>query len=75
MTGGPSRNAERRIWRAGSRSGRGVRRPQAVRWSVLKPTKATANLPRLSVQDDGSIFASGDQSKRDVYTLRFSHRT
>ncbi len=45
---------------------------QAVRWSVLKPTAATANLPHLSVQADGSIFASGDQSKRDLYTLRFS---
>ena len=45
-----------------------------MRWSVLKPTEATANLPHLSVQDDGSIFASGDQSKRDLYTLRFSHR-
>ena len=45
---------------------------KSVRWHVLKPTQATANLPRLSVEDDGSIFASGDQSKRDVYTLRFS---
>ena len=44
----------------------------AVRWSVLKPIKATSNLPLLSVQEDGSIFASGDQSKRDIYTLRFS---
>ncbi len=45
---------------------------QAVRWSVLKPTSVTANVPHLSIQEDGSIFASGDQSKRDVYTLRFS---
>ena len=36
-----------------------------MRWTVLKPTKATANLPRLTVQDDASVFASGDQSKRD----------
>ena len=42
-----------------------------MRWQVLKPTRATANVPHLSVQDDGSIFASGDQSKRDLYTLRF----
>ena len=39
---------------------------------MLKPIQATSNLPHLSVQDDGSIFASGDQSKRDLYTLRFS---
>jgi hypothetical protein len=45
---------------------------QTVRWRVLRPTKATANLPLLTVQEDGSIFASGDQSKRDLYTLRFS---
>jgi len=45
---------------------------EAVRWTVLRPTKATANLPRLSVQDDASVFVSGDQSKRDLYTLRFS---
>ena len=43
-----------------------------MRWTVLKPTTATSNLPLLSVQEDGSIFASGDQSKRDLYTLRFS---
>ena len=43
-----------------------------MRWTVLTPTQATANVPRLSVLEDGSILASGDQSKRDVYTLRFS---
>ena len=43
---------------------------QAVRWTVLKPRKATSNLPRLTIEDDGSIFASGDQSKRDVYTVQ-----
>jgi len=46
----------------------------AVRWTVLKPASATANLPRLVVQEDASVFASGDQSKRDVYTLRFATR-
>ena len=65
MTGGPSRNAERRIWRAGSTEWVGREAAQAVRWTVLRPTRATANVPHLSVQDDGSIFASGDQSKRD----------
>ncbi len=43
-----------------------------MRWTMLKPTKATSNLPRLTVQDDASVFVSGDQSKRDLYTLRFS---
>jgi Protein of unknown function (DUF1553)/Protein of unknown function (DUF1549)/Planctomycete cytochrome C len=45
---------------------------ETVHWTTLKPAEATANVPRLSVQADDSIFASGDQSKRDVYTLRFS---
>jgi hypothetical protein len=44
----------------------------AVRWTVLKPTTLSANIPHLAVQDDSSVLASGDQSKRDVYTLRFA---
>jgi mono/diheme cytochrome c family protein len=42
---------------------------QAVRWTVLKPLHARSNLPHLTIQDDDSILASGDQSKRDVYTV------
>jgi hypothetical protein len=42
---------------------------QTGRWVTLKPKKATANLARLSIEADGSVFASGDQSKRDVYTV------
>ena len=45
-----------------------------MRWSVLKPTRATSNLPRLSVQDDGSIFASGDQSKTRSLHAAILHR-
>ena len=37
---------------------------------MLKPKKATSNLPRLSIEADGSVIASGDQSKRDVYTVQ-----
>ncbi len=44
---------------------------EAVRWTVLTPVKATANVPLLTVQKDASVLASGDQSKRDVYTLEF----
>ena len=44
---------------------------RAVRWQVLTPDEAKANLPLLSVQDDGSVLASGDMSKRDVYDLGF----
>jgi hypothetical protein len=42
----------------------------AVRWTLLEPLSATSNLPHLSIEPDGSILASGDQSKRDVYTIR-----
>jgi hypothetical protein len=42
----------------------------AVRWTVLEPTKASSNLPRLSIESDGSVIASGDQSKRDVYSVQ-----
>jgi hypothetical protein len=44
---------------------------RAVRWVVLKPVEAKSNLPLLTVLDDGSVLASGDQSKHDVYDLRF----
>ncbi len=43
----------------------------AVSWTTLTPVKATSNLPHLSIESDGSVFVSGDQSKRDVYTLAF----
>jgi len=44
----------------------------AVRWQPLRATKAAANVPLLTVQDDSSIFVSGDTTKRDVYDLAFS---
>jgi hypothetical protein len=43
----------------------------AVTWRLLTPVKATANLPHLSVESDASVFVSGDQSKRDLYSLVF----
>ena len=44
---------------------------RTVRWTVLRPVEAKANLPFLTVQKDDSVLVSGDQSKRDVYTLKF----
>ncbi len=38
---------------------------------MLRPTTATANLPLLTVLDDDSVWASGDQNKRQVYDLSF----
>src|SRR5206468_1911041 len=44
---------------------------RAVSWHVLRPTKATSNLPLLTVENDGAIFVSGDMTKRDIYDLDF----
>ena len=42
----------------------------AVRWTVLQPVRAVSNRPHLVIEPDGSILASGDQTKRDVYTVQ-----
>lgn len=42
-----------------------------VRWTALRPATATSNLPLLTVLDDLSILASGDQTKTDTYELDF----
>jgi hypothetical protein len=44
---------------------------KSVRWVVLSPAQAKANLPLLTVLPDGSVLASGDQSKSDTYDLLF----
>ncbi|MGV3724123.1 MAG: DUF1549 domain-containing protein, partial [Actinomycetota bacterium] len=44
---------------------------RAVKWTVLRPAAAKSNLPLLTVQDDASVLASGDMSKRDLYDLMF----
>ena len=46
-------------------------RKTAVAWTIQRPTKLESNLPRLEVLDDGSIFSTGDITKRDVLTLTF----
>lgn len=47
-------------------------RPHAVAWTTLAPQKATANLPLLTIEDDHSIFASGDTAKRDDYVIELA---
>lgn len=44
-------------------------REQTVKWTPLKPLAAKSVIPTLTIQDDGSIFVSGDMSKRDVYDI------
>jgi hypothetical protein len=50
----------------------GNARETAIRWTPLRPTAATSNLPLLTVQEDASVFASGDISKSDTYQLTFT---
>lgn len=45
---------------------------RAVEWTLLRPVRATSNLPLLTIQDDQSIFVSGDMSKRDLYDITFA---
>jgi hypothetical protein len=40
-------------------------------WQVMRPTGMTSNLPHLTLQEDGSVFASGDTTKFDTYELQF----
>jgi hypothetical protein len=42
-------------------------------WKVLRPTGAKANVPHLSLEDDGSVFASGDTTKFDTYDIQFDN--
>ncbi|HUY31560.1 MAG TPA: PSD1 and planctomycete cytochrome C domain-containing protein [Pirellulales bacterium] len=44
---------------------------RVAHWTMLRPIEAKANMPILSILDDGSILAGGDQTKRDVYDLKF----
>lgn len=38
-------------------------------WQTVRPQQMQSTLPMLTALDDGSILASGDATKRDVYTL------
>jgi hypothetical protein len=53
-----------REWLAAERS-------RSALWTTLKPVTATTNLPLLTIQEDDSIYASGDQTKADSYTVTY----
>ncbi len=48
-----------------------VEEAKAERWTLLKPSAMTSNLPLLTLESDGSIFVTGDQTKSDTYELTF----
>jgi hypothetical protein len=42
---------------------------RAVAWRIVRPDALESSMPHLVVLDDGSVLASGDQTKSDVYTI------
>ena len=46
-------------------------RTDAIEWAYWRPTRMSSNLPKLTLQDDSSVIASGDKTKLDVYSLEF----
>lgn len=46
-------------------------RSRAVRWHVVRPWHFKGDQARLEVLPDGSVFASGDANKVEVYELGF----
>jgi len=45
--------------------------PSVAIWLRLRPVSVTSSVPILTIQDDDSVFASGDFTKSDTYTLTF----
>lgn len=45
----------------------------AVRWTVLKPTRAKADTPVLQILPDASVLSTSDITKRDVYTVHYAN--
>ena len=44
---------------------------KAVEWKTLPPVAARSVVPTLTVQADDSVFASGDFTKNDTYTVQY----
>ena len=47
-------------------------RGKAVAWQRLHPVSATSNEPILTIEDDHTVFASGDFTKSDTYRVELS---
>jgi hypothetical protein len=43
---------------------------RVVDWFRARPANAIGSVPTLTIEDDDSIFASGDFTKRDTYTVQ-----
>ena len=47
--------------------------PTTANWLPLRPASASSTAPILTIQDDGSVFCSGDFTKSDTYTVKFQN--
>ena len=47
--------------------------PNVVKWQRLHPVEASGDHPTLNVEAEDVIFASGDFTKNDTYTLEFEN--
>ncbi len=50
------------VWAAGERE-------RARPWTLLKPVAARGSVPVLSIEEDGSVFVTSDQTKSDTYEV------
>ena len=48
-----------------------TQKPHLIDWKHLTPSKAVANIPYLTIEENGIIFTAGDISKHDIFTLNF----
>ncbi|TWT68254.1 PSD1 and planctomycete cytochrome C domain-containing protein [Crateriforma conspicua] len=48
-----------------------AQRQSLTSWTTLNPQTLDSTMPILTVQDDGSVLARGDVTKRDQYQLSF----
>ena len=48
-----------------------TQRTTAVEWQPMVPDKMSANVPYLEHEGGGVIFAGGDTSKHDIYTIHY----
>ena len=48
-----------------------VERENVDKWKRISPSAMSTNLPFLTQEPDGIIFAAGDTTKHDIYSLEF----
>jgi hypothetical protein len=48
---------------------RETQKSRTAQWHAIKPVKATSNLPLLTIQEDSTVFVSGDITKADTYQI------